>query len=43
MGQLNFKKSFEFQSFSEIFTAAWPDSGIQIWVFLYNANTQEPF
>ena len=22
---------------------AWPDSGTQIWVFLYQANTQEPF
>ena len=22
---------------------AWPDSGTQIWVFLYHANTQEPF
>ena len=25
------------------FTVAWPDSGTRVWVFLYNANAQEPF
>ena len=43
MGQHNFKKPFEFHSFSEIFYCACPDWRTRIWVFLYNVNTQESF
>ena len=27
----------------KFFTVAWPDSETQIWMFLYNVSTQEPF
>ena len=43
MGQRNFKKAFEFRSFSEIFYCGMSRLETQIWVFLYNVNTQEPF
>ena len=43
MEQLNFKTPFEFTVSVKYFTAAWPDSGTQIWVFLYSVSKQEPF
>ena len=43
MGRSLFKKHSKFQNFAEIFTVARPDSGTQIWMFLYNVSTQEPF
>ena len=43
MGQRNFKKPFEFLSFSEIFYCGMNRLETRIWVFLYNVNTQEPF
>ena len=43
MGQLNFKKTFEFRSFSEIFYCGRTRLRNTNLGVLYNVNTQEPF
>ena len=41
MGQLNFKKPFEFTVSVKYFTAPRPDLETRIWMFLHIFNTQE--
>ena len=42
-GSVSLRNIQSFKILMKYFTVAWPDSGTQIWVFLYHANTQEPF